>query len=300
MSSPPEKPEESKLKSRIGAIIGLCTNSSDITMPRNRLPRTLAESDDMMAILNARGTVLLNMCFRTSYTDLFILSLSFLAIHLWKDMALGAKGGMFKYRNGLDDDAKVWILSRLILMIRDDIQKLFEIRLDNHLNDAERVEQDQHITVFQSSYVAWQKMINKRTKNARPHENSVQSRHDYPSLMNRSRKKCDEILQEFLTPKYTADLCPPWYTWNRLHNSQAEWMGPLFHGIESVHAPAQICLPGIERRENGLWFGNLDQDVMKNGLEVSRLNEAEAEANFRMAASYSGRAGAWRNFNSGI
>ncbi|KAH7075911.1 hypothetical protein BKA63DRAFT_565956 [Paraphoma chrysanthemicola] len=292
---PPEKPGESKLKSRIGVIIGLGMNTSDTTLPPNRLPRTLTDSDDMMAILNARGTVLLNMCFRTSHIDVCVLSLSFLAIHLWADVALGAKRGTFRYKKRLDDDGKAWMLSRLILMVRDDIQRLLEIHVEYHLIDAERVEQAQHISVFQSSYVAWQKMINKRIMNAGPDENRVHSRNDYTVLMEKSRDKCDELFQTFLTPKYLSELCPPGYTWNRLHNSQAEWIGPLFHDIKSVFAPAWICLPGIERRECGFWFGYFDANAMKNGPEVSKINKAEVEASFKMAASYGGRVGAWRN-----
>ncbi|KAF2036095.1 hypothetical protein EK21DRAFT_106201 [Setomelanomma holmii] len=73
--------------------------------PNSPVAHVLTESEDMMVILNARGTVMLNMCFRNTSTQRQIVVLASLAIQLWEDIPDGAKGGVLR-TNIFNDEEK--------------------------------------------------------------------------------------------------------------------------------------------------------------------------------------------------
>ncbi|KAF2829981.1 hypothetical protein CC86DRAFT_178253 [Ophiobolus disseminans] len=57
----------------------------------NRLPQSMAEYDDIIAILNARGTVLLNLSFRNHSHQYKIVALAMLAIHSLEHLLMGTR-----------------------------------------------------------------------------------------------------------------------------------------------------------------------------------------------------------------
>jgi hypothetical protein len=264
---------------RVGNIMGVRT--TPLERPPPSLPRTLTESDDMMVILNARGTAMLNTGFRNTSLQKQIVMLASLAIRLWLDIPLRAHGGCFRFTGHFDDDGKAWMASHLILMIRDDIQQLLKQGAE-YLVDAEQTEQMEHFRVFKLSYVSWQKTVNRRIAKAGPLEHSVQARDDYPVLMEQWRVECEVMLKQVSTT-----TCPPVcrtteYTWNRFHDNQAEWVGPVFCDLKSAWAPTWVSLPRIEKRDDEFWF-TIDADDWE---EVPVTTAAEIEAGHELAGLY--------------
>lgn len=77
--------------------------------PAPCFPKNMTESDDMIVILNARGTVILNFSFRRHSHQIHIVALAALAVRLWGVLSAGAKEGDVQFPNGISSEAKAWM-----------------------------------------------------------------------------------------------------------------------------------------------------------------------------------------------
>jgi hypothetical protein len=93
----------------------------------------------MLVILNARATALLNISFRNLSQSKHIVELASLAIYLFS----ARKTGSDMIEDGVSDEEKIWMLKRMIQLVRDDIYTLL-LSVDQDLTYADRAEREPH------------------------------------------------------------------------------------------------------------------------------------------------------------
>jgi hypothetical protein len=244
------------------SFVQLRTESSH-ALQRTRQPTLdfsthITQSEDMIVILNARATVLLNVSFRNLTQAKQIVELSSLALTLWQSRVAETDWGYRMFDRGSEDEENAWIFQRLIVLIRDDIyQHLCSVI--NDLTDAEKFEQQRHIDVFVESMRTWQKMTNRHFKSMWGFEHDVECKTGYPGFMAHLRDSCEKSLEEEWGEDST-ELCRSWpYSLNRIHDHGAEWVGPLSSDDNDKTPPVPISVPWLERRESGYWFQFVDE-----------------------------------------
>jgi hypothetical protein len=227
----------------------------------------------MTVILNARATVLLNVSFRGLSQSVHIIKLSSLAMALWSERRTETDWGYGMFDKGSEDEEHAWVLQRMILLLRDDIYKLFYSAIDEFA-EGDRVEQKRHIDVFVESVETWQNMINRHTQAAKGHENFVESKDGYSDRMAHLRQFCErKLTREWEREGIT--LCRSnHHTWNRIYDLGAAWTGPLIRDENDRTTPAVISFPWIDRKEDGFWF-RYEPEVLKQrgvGLDYWRVS----------------------------
>jgi hypothetical protein len=227
--------------------------------PATSIPRNIIESDDMIMILNARGTALLNVSFRALSQQIHIVKLSTLALRVWAALPPCSTDAQIPFDEGATDEEKIWILQRLIQLIRDDIYLVIS-RAVEHFKPAERDEQQRHITVFRESMATWQKMMNRQIRSAGNYQHIVESSDDFALQMHRLREWCEHTSTHAMT-EHCIQICREVpFTWNRLHDQGAEWVGPQLSDENDATVVKPVEVTWLQRRMNGLWFGIENED----------------------------------------
>jgi hypothetical protein len=235
--------------------------------PASCTSRNITESDDMIMILNARGTALLNLSFRALPQQTHIVKLSALALRVWAAVPPCSNGAQIPFDKGVTDEEKAWMIHRLIQLIRDDIYLVVSGALEQ-FTPAERDEQQRHIAVFQESMATWQKMVNRQIRSAGNYQHIVEYRYGFAPQMHRLREWCEYTLMQSCSQICREIL----FTWNRLHDEGTEWVGlPLSDENDATPAkPVEVAW--MQRRTNGLWF-----ETENEGLKVPCGVEEEYE-----------------------
>jgi hypothetical protein len=234
--------------------------------PALDFPTHITQSEDMLVILNARATVLLNVFFRNLTQAKQIVKLSSLALNLWQSRVAETDWGYRMFDRGSEDEENAWIFQRLIVLIRDDIyQHLCSVI--NGFTDAEKFEQQRHIDIFVESMRTWQKKTNRHLMAKWRPVHGVERNTDYPGFMAHLRDSCEKSLEEEWGEDST-ELCHSWpYSLNRIHDYGAEWVGPLNSDENDKTPPVPISVPWLERRESGYWFQFADETPDPRGVE---------------------------------
>lgn len=140
----------------------------------------------MPIILNARATALLNISLRNMSQSKHIVKLASLARCLFSAPKTGTL-----IESDISDEEKVWMLQRMIQLIRDDIYTLL-ISISQNYTEADRKEQQRYIDVLLRSATTWRKIINRQVLSARRHEHQFESQDGYPDRMATLRTKCEK------------------------------------------------------------------------------------------------------------
>ncbi|KAF1852130.1 uncharacterized protein K460DRAFT_362898 [Cucurbitaria berberidis CBS 394.84] len=229
------------------------------------LGANLFENEDMITILNARGTVLLNMCFHNTPQQRKVIKLSELALLIWREYKL-----LSTLSTQSTEDSQVCdpAIQHMIPLIRDDIQK--------HMLDAisafspqHKRDQERHIQIFKTSVQTWKMMRTKRTMadwNQLPtdqqdfREEMEFLRRDYESSLVGFEGRASGLLYGI------AILTNP-----RFHHGSEYISPPLVDG--SLHQPAvdELWLPWMERRESSFWFAHIP--TRRRRLSLERLDD---------------------------
>jgi hypothetical protein len=154
--------------------------------PISRFPDNIIESDDMVVILNARATVLLNTSFRQIRQQKQVIKLAALALKLWRWRTDRMDWADIMSDLKPTDEEYAWIAQKMILLIRDDIYHYLTDAIQE-LHPTERVEQQKHIDVFLESVSTWRKLINRQFAAARGHEHPIETGAKFNLKMIRSR-----------------------------------------------------------------------------------------------------------------
>jgi hypothetical protein len=207
-------------------------------------------------ILNARGTALLNLAFRGNPKQSHIVKLSALALRLWALQLPSSNITPVPFDRDVSDADRTWIIYRLIQLVRSDVYSLVAQAIEDFTPD-EQDEQARHIAVFLQSALTWQKLVNRQIRLAGPYQHVAETRDGFPAQMARLREWCEESLK-----RDTIDLvkASP-FTWNRVHDAGAEWVGPVLGDENDKTGVGMIEVGWLDRREGGLWFGYWDGAV---------------------------------------
>jgi hypothetical protein len=141
----------------------------------------------MLVILNARATALLNISFRNLSQSKHIVELASLAIYLFS----ARKTGSDMIEDGVSDEEKIWMLKRMIQLVRDDIYTLL-LSVDQDLTYADRAEQKRHIANLMRTVRTWRLIVNKQVHSMRRHAHKFESQDDYSGRMATLRDKCEQ------------------------------------------------------------------------------------------------------------
>jgi hypothetical protein len=141
----------------------------------------------MVVLLNARATALLNVFFHNLTQSKHIVKLASLAVCLFTMR----KSGSDTIEGNFSDEEKVWMLERMIQLVRDDIYALLVSVSQDH-TPADRTEQQQHVDILRRTVTMWQRIINKHVQAARGHNHQFESRDGYPDRMATLRAKCEQ------------------------------------------------------------------------------------------------------------
>jgi hypothetical protein len=154
--------------------------------PIPRFPNNIVESDDMVVILNARATVLLNASFRELRQQKQVIKLAALALELWQRRNVRTNWDEFMSESNTTDEQYAYIIQKLLLLIRNDIYQYLTSAIQEFHN-TERVEQEKHIDVFLESANTWRKMINRQIEATRGHEHPIETGAGFNYKMSKSR-----------------------------------------------------------------------------------------------------------------
>ncbi|KAF1916950.1 hypothetical protein BDU57DRAFT_557086 [Ampelomyces quisqualis] len=154
--------------------------------PIPRFPHNIIENSDMVVILNARATVLLNASFRELRQQKQIIKLAALALKLWRSRTDHTEWADVMSDLGTTDEERAWIILYLLQLIRDDVYQCLNSAIQEFHN-TEGVEQKRHIDVFRESANTWRKLTNRRNEAARGCEHPIESKHRFDLRIIRSR-----------------------------------------------------------------------------------------------------------------
>lgn len=150
------------------------------------VPLNILESDDMLVILNARATVLLNLSFRGRHQAVHVVTLSSLARCLFSARRTDSD----LVGRDTSDEEKVWMIQRMLQLIRDDVYQIF-VHTSQDFVEAEQEEQRQHLSTFCTSLKTWQNMINRQIQSVRGHHHQIESKDGFSDRMAELRAKCE-------------------------------------------------------------------------------------------------------------
>jgi hypothetical protein len=247
-------------------------SAREACQPIPQFPLRILDSDDLLVILNARATVLLNISFRNRSQSRHIVTLSSLARFLFSVHRIESD----RIGGETSQEERAWMIRRMLQLIRDDVYQLLTYASQEFIQ-AEREEQQRHLDAFCTSAMTWQNLINRQIKSARGHSHRFESGEGFPDRMATLRAKCERWCSQ-LWVEESAELCEsnP-YTWNRSHDTGAEWTGPLLSDNNDRAGPKLIAVPWLERREDGYW------------LKVQVDQPPEPQLNLEEVQKYSGR-----------
>lgn len=149
-------------------------------------PTNIIESEDMTAILNARGTVLLNTAFRNLSHMRKVIQLANLALWLWQSRRLQSASGYGMLDRDSEAEEKAYIAHRFLVLIRDDIYRHIQQAI-GHFSDSETTEQKLHIDVFSQSMRTWQQITNRKNNSAAGLHHAVEPKGDFSATLSRLR-----------------------------------------------------------------------------------------------------------------
>jgi hypothetical protein len=231
----------------------------------------MTESDDMIMILNTRGTALLNLSFCGNPKQSHIVKLSALALRLWALQQPGSYITPIPFDRGVTEEEKAWIIHRLIQLVRSDVYSVVTQAIA-YFTPAEHEDQARHIRIFHQSLITWQKMVNRQIRHAGNYQHVVETQDGFAAQMARLREWCEGSLKRDAVDLGKASP----FTWNRVHDAGAEWVGPVLDDENDATGVGMIEVGWLKRRESGLWFGTGDggvqikagyQEVIKTGYQ---------------------------------
>jgi hypothetical protein len=152
-----------------------------------QVPLNITDSEDMLVILNARATALLNISFRNLRQPKHIVKLASLATCLFS----AHKTGPVIIGDDVSDEEKIWMLRRMIQLIRDDIYNLLLSVIEDYTH-ADHIEQERHIDVLQKTVITWRRIISKQVHSARRETHNFESQDGYAGRMAVFRAKCEQ------------------------------------------------------------------------------------------------------------
>jgi hypothetical protein len=158
-----------------------------VRQPTPQAPLNITDSEDMLVILNARATALLNISFRDLSQPKHIVKLASLAIHLFSTR----KTGSDIIEDDVSDEEKIWMMKRMIQLVRDDIYTLL-LSVVQDLTYADRAEQKQHVANLMRTARTWRLIVNKQVHSARRHAHKFESQDGYPGRMAALRDRCEQ------------------------------------------------------------------------------------------------------------
>jgi hypothetical protein len=194
-------------------------------------PKLLCDSDDMIAILNARGTVLLNMYFSHTLEQLHIVKLASLAVGLWAQRPVDINEERYR------------VIHCMILLIRDDIQQHLLSAVNNFDVNA-LLEQHRHIEILTESVATWRNMVS-RSWGLRTNKNS-------DTQLELLRRDCEAALAADIRSREIAQNVHS--TYNRVEDHASEYLGPLLRDEKDQEFVDEISFPGLQRRDGGYWL----------------------------------------------
>jgi hypothetical protein len=150
------------------------------------VPLNILESNDMLVILNARATVLLNFSFRGRHQSTHVVTLSSLARCLFS----ARKTDSDLVGRDTSEEEKLWMIHRMLQLIRDDVYQIL-VHASQDFVEAEQEEQRQHLSTFCESLKTWKNMINRQIQLARGHYHQVESNDGFSDRMATLRAKCE-------------------------------------------------------------------------------------------------------------
>ncbi|KAH4010384.1 hypothetical protein JI435_155480 [Parastagonospora nodorum SN15] len=150
------------------------------------VPLNILESNDMLVILNARATVLLNFSFRGRHHSTHVVTLSSLARCLFSARRTDSD----LVGRDASEEEKLWMIHRMLQLIRDDVYQIL-VHASQDFVEAEQEEQRQHLSTFCASLKTWQNMINRQIQSARGHFHQIESNDGFSDRMATLRAKCE-------------------------------------------------------------------------------------------------------------
>lgn len=193
-------------------------------------PRILCDSVDMLAILNARGTVLLNMSFANTPEQLYIVKLASLATSFWTQPAVDG------------DEERHWVLNHMIPLIRDDIQQ--HLLSATTWFDAQTLQsQQRHIEILKESVATWRNMVSRALGLS---TGFLTKKLDDLRGDSEAVLAADVRSGEIVRGVHS--------TYNRVEDHGSEYLGPLLRDERDQAFFGQIAFPELERKDTGYWL----------------------------------------------
>jgi hypothetical protein len=226
---------------------------------------TLLENDDMLVILNARGTVVLNPAFAYTEERIEIAKLAWLALSIWHN------------RIELPLAGAVVIFQELLKLVRDDVETLLFSAIAG-FSASVHDSQLSHINVFAQRVWVCRRALS-QLLSVTNFQFTVAERRSYETRMELARRSCELHLQKDIGNR--AEL--------RMRN-QHMLLGtePFDHGSEYVGdmlsseyppdlqtAQLPLAYPWLQKRRNGKWFDAQHAPPMMvngNGVSVNGVN----------------------------
>ncbi|CAO2651077.1 Nn.00g093740.m01.CDS01 [Neocucurbitaria sp. VM-36] len=198
------------------------------------------ENEDMVAILNARGTVLLNMCFHDTPQQKKIVKLAALAQFMLGNCARR------RYSQAHDP-----AFHCMLPLIRDDIQKHMLEAISNFRPWHSR-DQDRHILTFKTRVQTW-KMRNIKQTMVK-WDRQYDDRHEFPKQMDHWRNMIEHKLVK-LEGKISSPQSGIGFTLNSYFDHGSGYLGPPLSDESTQQSTIDdFSLPWLERRVSGFWF----------------------------------------------
>ncbi|KAF1941946.1 hypothetical protein EJ02DRAFT_422523 [Clathrospora elynae] len=216
---------------------------------------SLMRNDDMMVILNARGTVLLNMMFNNTPQQKSIVKLASLASTMWRRNTVpitdhfvpkGPEGRTFKDAREANHSAV-----RMISHIREDIQKHMKEAIEGFSAVYKKTQEDS-INIFKERVETFKTMRNMRSM-SEPHE-PEDKRLDISYQFHENRRKFEDILlssDQAITSMLRS--LHPRADWDFVLGSH--YLGPpLDDAIKQEPARDDLYRWWFATRRSGYWF----------------------------------------------
>lgn len=201
----------------------------------------LLESQVMIAILNARGTVLLNGTFGGGPEQVQIINLATLAVDVYHGIVPGL-------------DASLGI--HFLALIRDEVGSLMLSAIVN-FNDDHRKEQSQHMDVFFAEFCAWRQWQNFETTNESFFRTAAEDE-AFKLQMQAGRVACNaRLAMLFLNSAALVDTVGRPMFEKTSFDHHAEYTGiPYYtHHTGPLNLELEeLYYPWLEKR-SGRWFG---------------------------------------------